>query len=124
MEGFKMKRIEDEQYKAKQQAIFDYFAENHNIILTHTDIDDIENLFNNLNGGENEKNSKIISKEQWEKCPNCDDTGAYLEHCCNGDPKKCETHCPELVQCEFCLTNPNSIFNQKKLYNGGENERI
>jgi hypothetical protein len=47
-----MEKIEDEQYKKKQQAIFDYFAENHNIFLTHTDIDDIENLFNNLNGGE------------------------------------------------------------------------
>jgi hypothetical protein len=38
--------------REKQQAIFDYFAENHNLTLTHTDIDDIENLFNNLNGGE------------------------------------------------------------------------
>ncbi len=39
------------EYKIKQKAIFDYFAENHNIILTHTDIDGIESLFNNLNGG-------------------------------------------------------------------------
>lgn len=47
----------------------------------------------------NDKNSEP------EKCPNCDDVGWYPA----GD-----VYSPHQEQCEFCYTNPNSIFNKRR----------
>lgn len=53
--------------------------------------------------------------EQWENCPNCNNEGAIPHHCCGGDEMICQSQCPDWEQCEFCWTNPKSVFNQKKL---------
>lgn len=41
-----------------------------------------------------------------EQCPNCDNVGWYIDSNCSSFPWEAEQ-----VQCEFCYTNPNSIFN-------------
>lgn len=48
-----------------------------------------------------------------ENCPNneCRNQGFTAEHDCGGNEKLCITHCPIQVQCEFCYTNANSVFN-------------
>ena len=56
-----------------------------------------------------------IPEELWEHCknPGCNDTGGYPEHdpSCDGS---C-VNCPIEVQCEFCWSNPKSVFNQREL---------
>lgn len=41
-----------------------------------------------------------------EDCPNCDNSGSYAGGNCEDGPEE--------VQCEFCWTNHNSIFNLKR----------
>jgi len=56
--------------------------------------------------------TRRVIKQKIEKCDYCDDTGSYPEH----DPD-CDgscANCPIEIQCEFCWTNPNSIFNAIK----------
>lgn len=66
---------------------------------------------------------KILPKEEWENCPNCDNGGAiprqiiyYKEGDCNsmGYPIP-DGYDTEWEQCEWCYTNPNSVFNQEQL---------
>lgn len=45
-------------------------------------------------------------KETGEQCPNCDNVGWYMISNYSSLPWEAEQ-----VQCEFCYTNPNSIFN-------------
>ena len=58
---------------------------------------------------------KPIPKKQWEHCPmsGCGDNGGYPVHAsdCNGS---C-VNCPVEEQCEFCWSNPKSVFNQLRL---------
>jgi len=56
---------------------------------------------------------KPIPKEQWENCSFCGNEGQYPEHDpgCDGS---CNW-CPVPVQCEFCWSNPKSVFNQSQL---------
>jgi hypothetical protein len=65
---------------------------------------------------------QAIPRYLWEHCevPSCNDTGKYPEHdsTCDGTCK----NCPVPVQCEFCYTNPNSVFNQQQLINAGNDE--
>lgn len=41
-----------------------------------------------------------------EECPYCENVGLYISCNCSSLPWESEQ-----VQCEFCYTNPNSIFN-------------
>ena len=61
----------------------------------------------------NIENIRKIPTDRWEKCPNCDNEGVYPEHepCCDGSCVNFQVP----VQCEFCWTNNNSIFNQIRL---------
>jgi len=61
----------------------------------------------------------IIPKELWENCPDCNNEGGRLIHCCGGDEERCMRLCPDIEQCEFCYVNPNSVFNQTNLINKG-----
>jgi hypothetical protein len=45
-------------------------------------------------------------KIKGENCPNCDNFGWYID--CNYSSLPWEA---EQVQCEFCWTNPNSVYN-------------
>lgn len=56
-----------------------------------------------------------IPKEEWEKCPNCDDTGSYAVHVCDGSEEACKQVRPGQQQCKFCWTNPRSIYFQTYL---------
>ncbi len=58
---------------------------------------------------------KEIPEEEWETCPNCNNEGAIPVHVCGGDESACMSHCPEWEQCEFCWTNPRSVFNQIRI---------
>ena len=49
--------------------------------------------------------------ESGEKCPDCDDVGWYAVNNCSSLPWEAEQ-----VQCEWCYTNPNSIFNLNEIY--------
>ena len=68
--------------------------------------------------------SKIeaIPRHLWEKCPKpgCNNTGGYPSHDfgCDGS---C-VNCPVETQCKFCWTNPNSVFNQQRLINAGNDD--
>lgn len=59
-----------------------------------------------------------IPKEQWEKCPSCNNDGAIACREVDIDPdgNYSDNWYPE--QCEFCYTNPKSVFNQKQLLKG------
>jgi hypothetical protein len=63
-----------------------------------------------------EKNKKI-PREEWQECPmpGCNNNGGYPRHAygCDGS---C-VNCPEEEQCEFCWTNPKSVFNQMRIGN-------
>lgn len=63
------------------------------------------------------EDTKLLPEHEWENCPNCNNGGAIPHHCCNGDEQICMAQCPEWEQCEFCWTNPNSVFNQQSLLN-------
>lgn len=52
-----------------------------------------------------------------EGCPNCDNVGWYA------DPSH-HTGEPEQIQCEFCYTNPVSVFNIKQLLTQQPNTAI
>jgi hypothetical protein len=61
---------------------------------------------------------KLLLKDLWEKCPNCDDTGVVIYY---------GTNTVELEQCEFCYRNEASIFNQSavlKLTNEMQVEKL
>lgn len=50
---------------------------------------------------------KQIPRKDWEQCTQCPNVGRYGPE--DGDIEF------EQVQCEFCWTNPNSVFNQEFL---------
>ena len=72
---------------------------------------------------------KKIPKRYWEDCPNCPNVGCYMEGAGFNyvTSEMASDACmpeiegqrigrePDLVQCEFCWTNPKSIFYQTSL---------
>ncbi len=50
--------------------------------------------------------------ESGDQCPNCDNVGWYAVSNCSSLPWEAEQ-----VQCEWCYTNPNSVFNLNKIHN-------
>lgn len=47
-------------------------------------------------------------------CPsenNCNNEGTLSEHGCDGTEEDCQSTCPIPVQCEFCYSEPLSIYN-------------
>ena len=59
---------------------------------------------------------KAIPRHLWEDC-DCGNVGWYAD-CCHNEFDQWQ----EQVQCEFCYTNPNSVFNQQQLINAGNDE--
>ena len=49
---------------------------------------------------------KKIPKDKWQDCPQCPNTGVYPQ----GTNEE-----PDCVQCDFCYTNPWSVFHQEWL---------
>jgi hypothetical protein len=76
-----------------------------------------------------EKNMKSIPKKEWENCPNCKNEGGYPVQVSGRlyvtREMALDAQCPEmegqlysddeweLEQCEFCWTNPKSVYYQK-----------
>ena len=54
-------------------------------------------------------------KEDWENCPLCNNDGIIPEREIDIDPDGNVSEDWFPTQCEFCYTNPKSIFNQKRL---------
>lgn len=50
------------------------------------------------------------SSEIGESCPNCDNVGWYITNNHSFNPWEAEQ-----MQCEWCYTNPNSVFNLNKI---------
>ena len=79
---------------------------------------------------------KKIPESDWEDCPNCPNDGCYMEgggvdyvtadmasDACMPEieGERIEQE-PDCVQCEFCWTNPKSVFHQKGLLEIKESE--
>ena len=70
---------------------------------------------------------KQIPKNEWENCPMCNNEGGYLEgggvsyvtrdmasDACDLTMEGMAIHhAPDHVQCEFCWTNPKSVYYQE-----------
>lgn len=90
--------------------------ENEKIKLTPKSLTRINEGFDKILG-----ENKELPRDEWEDCPACANCGGYVErhpHYVDGDEESMgypvlvgfgETH----IQCEFCWTNPRSVFYQQ-----------
>ena len=68
---------------------------------------------------------KQISKDQWEDCPRCDNSGTIIKYRtmvrpmknAQGNIKPVETPEPKpnFKRCHWCHANPKSVYNQRNL---------
>jgi hypothetical protein len=54
-------------------------------------------------------NARLVELLKAAKCPACDGSGSYPEHCCGGDEERCHRLCPEQVQCQWCAEKAQAL---------------
>ena len=69
-----------------------------------------------------------ITKEEWESCHNCDNSGAIcetgLDEYIDEEGRISQDIYPIYTQCEFCCTNPKSVFNQQGLLDNNKPKKF